>query len=155
MLYTLIREDWTEETREGTVSPYITNNEAACSHCGEARLYEPVIKLFEKARKAYGKPININSFYRCPEYQEKLQGSNPNAATISPHTYGVAMDLAIPYGLTVLQLKSYFTQAAKELGFLKPRFGHKQYKDAFLHVDLAFMVKDNPVPNAWKPGVEW
>lgn len=153
--YTLINEDWTEEVRAGKVSPYITDWEATCSHCGEARLYEPMIRLFARARKTYGRPIVINSFYRCPDYQKQLQGNNPYAVSISPHVYGVAMDLAIPAGLTIYQFKDLFLQAAKELGLQKPRLGHKQYNDAFLHVDLAFMVKNNPKPGVWKSGVEW
>jgi zinc D-Ala-D-Ala carboxypeptidase len=155
MLYTLINDDWTEETREGKISPFISDREASCSHCGKTKVYEPMVLLFNEARQAYGKPIVINSFYRCPEYQKQLQKSNPNAALISPHVYGVAMDLAIPRDLTIYQLIDLFLQAAKDLGLPKPRIGHKQYNNAFLHVDLAFMVDPNPAPWAWKPGVTW
>lgn len=43
---------------------------------------------FEPLRKWYGKPITINSFYRC-EKLNKLVGGNPN----SQHRFGEAIDM--------------------------------------------------------------
>lgn len=43
---------------------------------------------FEPLRKWYGKPIKINSFYRC-EKLNKLVGGSPN----SQHRFGEAIDI--------------------------------------------------------------
>ena len=48
-------------------------------------------KCFEPLREWYGKPIKINSFYRCPALNKAVGGKdNP----ISQHTKGQAIDLS-------------------------------------------------------------
>jgi len=45
-------------------------------------------QCFEPLRKWYGKPIKINSFYRCPELNEVVKG-----ASNSQHVKGQAIDI--------------------------------------------------------------
>lgn len=47
-------------------------------------------KCFEPLREWYGKPITINSFYRCPELNKAVKGS-----PTSDHMKGHAIDLTI------------------------------------------------------------
>lgn len=46
-------------------------------------------KCFEPLRKWYGKPITINSFYRCPELNAVVKGS-----ATSQHVKGEAIDIS-------------------------------------------------------------
>ena len=160
MKYTLIRVDGTEIIKYGRPSPHISEWEASCHCCGEAVIFETTIDLFEKARDLLGKPIKINSFYRCKKHQEKLLKTNKNAAKMSPHLTGTALDLGLPNGVDALTLMGYFIQAADDLGLPRPRFGYKQYNYQFLHTDLVFMrfapFTNVPYPcKAWVPGVTW
>lgn len=45
-------------------------------------------KCFEPARRAMGKPIRVNSFYRCPELNKAVKGS-----PTSQHVKGEAIDM--------------------------------------------------------------
>ena len=136
-------------------SRYISKEEASCNCCGEAFLFSPMIKLFNAVREKLAVPIRINSFYRCKKHQEELKKQGYKAATISPHNYGCGMDLTIPQGMTIKELMQAFKKESLELGYGVPRFGHKLYNDTFLHVDLAYLLKNNPCPAAWREGVEW
>jgi hypothetical protein len=162
MKYTLIKADGRKVIMEGQVAPHISDYEASCHHCGKAILFEPTIQLFEKVRELVGKPIPINSFYRCVEKQDELIRDGYKAAkTNPPHCTGAAMDLGIPKGYTARKLINAIKKAAKELGLPAPRIGSKAYGYAFVHVDLVFMLyepylkgKKNPAP-AWVEGAEW
>ena len=143
----------------GQVTEFVSVDEVNCNHCGKGIIFEPTLDLFMEMRKLLGKPIPINSWYRCETYQQQLLKTNPNAAKNSPHTTGAAIDLAIPKGETAVTLERLAEQAAANLGLPKPRIGRKQYNDAFVHVDLVFMLYapywKNPSPSAWKSGVKW
>lgn len=163
MKYTLIKADGRKVIMEGKVAPHISDYEASCHHCGKAILFEPTIQLFEKVRELVGKPIPINSFYRCITKQDELIRDGYKAAKSNPpHCTGAAMDLGIPEGYTAQKLYNVFKKAAKELGFpIVPRGGWKAYGGAFLHVDLTPLMFEpytnikNPCPDAWKSGVTW
>jgi len=144
------------KVNEPTVSDHISLSEASCNCCGKIEVFHPTVQLFEEARKIVGKPIIINSFYRCSRRQAQLIDSGAKAAKkFYPHTTGSALDLAIPEGYTAVELMGAFKEAAKNLLLPVPRFGHKAYGGAFLHVDYAFMIKPNPCPKYWYEGAEW
>ena len=46
-------------------------------------------KCFEPLRKLYGKPIKVNSFFRCEELNKKVGGS-----ATSQHSKGQAIDMS-------------------------------------------------------------
>ena len=50
-------------------------------------------KVFEPLREHVGKPIKINSFFRCPELNKAIGGSSK-----SQHCHGQAMDIDDTYG---------------------------------------------------------
>ena len=57
-------------------------------------VYENIIKLASQLqflRDYTGRPITINSGYRCPEYNAKISGSSKK----SQHQYGKAADITI------------------------------------------------------------
>jgi len=51
------------------------------------------LKVFEPVREFLGRPIHINSFFRCPELNKAIGGS-----TKSQHCKGEALDLDVTYG---------------------------------------------------------
>lgn len=145
------------------ISKYILLSEATCKcgHCLQYWLFPPIIFLFDEAREKFGKPVKINSGFRCFTYQLALKKAGLKAADISPHCEGAALDLAISPGTSVFELIKLFRETASKIGFPKPRFGHLAYNDAFLHVDLVFMKFEpftkipNPKPALWFEGAEW
>jgi len=51
------------------------------------------LKVFEPVREFLGRPIHINSFFRCPKLNKAIGGS-----TRSQHCKGEAIDLDVTYG---------------------------------------------------------
>jgi hypothetical protein len=82
-----------------------------------------VENLLQPLRDAWGKPIHINSGYRCPELNAKVGGSNT-----SQHRFGEAADCGVddPLGLArlVLELGLQFDQMILYSNFL-----HLSYTD--------------------------
>ena len=81
-----------------------------------------VDNLLQPLRDAYGKPININSGYRCPELNKMVGG-----VATSQHTKGQAADCGVddPLALArlLLDLGLEFDQA-----IVYPTFLHISYK---------------------------
>lgn len=78
---------------EGYLSPNFREAEFACNHCG--RLHEngvpsALLDILEDVRAHFGKPVNINSGYRCPTHNANVGG-----AKNSMHMLGIAADFWI------------------------------------------------------------
>lgn len=58
-------------------------------------------EILEKTRANWGKPVKINSWYRCPALNQMIS-NNPN----SQHTKGEAVDFTIP-GINNFEVASY------------------------------------------------
>jgi len=69
--------------------------EFLCPHCGEgATIVKPeLFAALERVRKHYGKPMPVNSGYRCPVHNAKIGG-----APRSAHVDGMAADISDPDG---------------------------------------------------------
>ena len=73
------------------LSANFTRSELAC-RCGCGGIPPPdFIEALQQLREAYGKPMPINSGYRCPEYNAKVSSTGRTG----PHTKG-----AVDVGLT-------------------------------------------------------
>lgn len=59
-----------------------------CTPEQEERLKELVENVLDPLREAYGKPIRVNSGYRCPKLNEAVKGSSK-----SDHMKGMAADI--------------------------------------------------------------
>lgn len=126
---------------------------------------EPLIALLDALREKKGKPINLNSIYRTPEYQATLTARGLRTAKTSPHCFGMAADVdTVSKEDTAATLSILRTEAIR-LG-IKARFGWKDYQNhgqSFIHVDTCphFYGKTGPfkshnVPDAWRmPALEW
>ena len=78
---------------EGYLSPNFRAAEFLCNHCGQDGGYgipTELLDMLEDVRAKFGKPVNINSGYRCPTHNKNVGG-----ATSSYHMKGVAADLWI------------------------------------------------------------
>lgn len=63
-------------------------DELKCPCCGVLQLDQPFVKLMEKVRRDYGKPMVVNSFYRCDSHNREL-----GARSTSSHRLGLACDV--------------------------------------------------------------
>ena len=80
---------------EGYLSPNFRANEFRCNHCGELHpsgVMPPrqLLDWLEEIRAHFGKPIHINSGYRCPVHNDNVGGVRN-----SRHLAGDAADFYI------------------------------------------------------------
>lgn len=66
-------------------------HELLCPHCGEGAdmLKQELLDALERVRDVYGKPMPVNSGYRCAEHNAAIGG-----AQFSAHKEGKAADIA-------------------------------------------------------------
>ncbi len=81
---------------------YFKPAEFACPCCGLYLMDDRLLGAIDHLRAAYGKPLILESAYRCPKHNKEIPGSAPD----SKHMSGEAVDLKIS------RLNSF------ELGFL-------------------------------------
>lgn len=75
----------------GDLSEHFDRAEFRCRcGCGAAIVSPDLPKLLEVIRERFGKPIKINSGYRCPSHNERVGG-----ATRSEHCRGTAADIVV------------------------------------------------------------
>ena len=104
---------------------FFSASELACKHCGVDKTSQALVDALDALREQAGRPVKLNSAYRCPEHNKRIGGS-PN----SQHVTGLAADVAIPRGLTLRALY----EAALKVPAIK---GIGLYPDElFLHVDV-------------------
>lgn len=89
--------------------------ECSCKECSETLISMTHVVRLQKLRTDFGKPIKINSAYRC-EIHNKAVGGVPG----SQHTLGLATDLALPL---------------PDVEYLKTLFDCVIVYDSFVHVD--------------------
>lgn len=63
--------------------------DCSCTKCDEQKISSELIEKLEKVRKEYGKPIKVNSGYRCPEHNKAIGGKEN-----SSHMAGLAADIS-------------------------------------------------------------
>ena len=109
------------------LAPNFLDLEFRCKCCGklpQGGMKTLLIVLLQRLRDRVGKPLVVNSGYRCPKHNKALGG-----VADSQHILGTAADIKVPVGLTVPQ----FAQIAVEVGF----DGVGRYlRQGFIHVDV-------------------
>lgn len=112
-------------TTGGNLSEHFSTEEFACHHCGKLDTISPrLIELLEQLRKNCGRPIHINSGYRCP-----VHNANVGGVKNSQHVLGTAADLAVPSEMSFGEFKWYIEQLPFDGIGLYPF-------DNFIHVDV-------------------
>lgn len=98
--------------------------EFACNDGSDTILVSPdLVKILQKIREHFGKPITINSGYRTEAYNKKIGG-----ATYSQHKYGIAADISVS-GVKPLDVARYAQT-------LLPTSGGIGLYQSFTHVDV-------------------
>ena len=70
-------------------SKYFSREELKCKcGCDTCEMDEAFLTKLDLLRFRYGKPIYLNSAYRCPEHNKKVGGVGD-----SPHTQGLGVDI--------------------------------------------------------------
>lgn len=113
--------------RKAVLNDRITLNfqekEFMCRCCNEIYIHPALVRSLEKLRhKLGGKPITINSGYRCQTHNKNVGG-----APKSQHMFGLAADITVK-GMTVHQVASAAEGIFDGIG--------KYPKQNFVHVDL-------------------
>ena len=89
----------------GNMSKNFNKSEFACHglNCcgGKSEISKDLVAALQKLRDLIGKPIKINSGYRCKKHNENVGGA-PN----SFHVQGLAADISVN-GMTIEELKDY------------------------------------------------
>ena len=106
------------------LSPNFDSTEFDCNcknkTCTTTEIDPKLVEHLQKIRDHFGKPVTINSAYRCDEHNEKVGGANK-----SKHKYGQAADIKIS-GVKPLKIAQY----AEFIGIK----GIGQYSN-FVHID--------------------
>jgi len=102
--------------------------EVACRHCGELIIHFESMDCLQALRTRLGKPLILNSAYRCLDWNHLCSGS-PR----SKHLLGKAFDLDLAG-----HDRDELVAAALAVGFR----GIGKY-DTFLHIDV------RPTPATW------
>ena len=108
------------------ISPNFKAAEFACNHCGAlppGGIPPELLQYLEKIRAHFGKPVNVNSGYRCPTHNANVGG-----AKASQHLKGTAADIWI--GGTDPQLVYDYADA-----LIGDAGGVGDY-DTFTHIDV-------------------
>lgn len=98
--------------------------EFACKDGSDVVFVSPeLVKILQKVRERFEKPVIINSAYRTPTYNKKVDG-----ATYSQHQYGTAADIRID-GVSPTDVAAYVET-------LMPDSGGIGIYSAFTHIDV-------------------
>jgi hypothetical protein len=107
---------------------YFKKSEFKCK-CGKycngypAEIDMDMVKIADEIRNRIGKPIHVNSGWRC-----KTHNANVGGATASQHLWGTAADLGAPIGTTPEEI----SKVAEEL---MPGFGGIGVYSWGIHID--------------------
>lgn len=113
----------TKETKLGTITENFSWSEFEC-HCGCGDDYMDItfVNRLQRMREIYGKPIKINSGFRCEAHNKAIGGSKT-----SSHLKGLAVDIGYSGSTDRYEL----ILAALEAGF--NRIG---IAEDFIHIDM-------------------
>jgi hypothetical protein len=140
---------------------------------GEVWLDPQLLRLFDAARTIIGEPLRVSAGSRTIAHEQFLSDRGYKTTKfISPHTLS-ALDI-LTNRVNAYVMMNAFRQAATDLKLPVPRFGHRSYNDAWLHVDCVFLffqpfttlahpsdweeLQDElrkAMGTAWRPGIEW
>jgi len=138
------------------IAPYILRQEYECHHCHSLPceifgdwvdypwFYFSLFEAFGNFRKAWGKPVNITSGYRCLERNKEVGG-----VLLSVHIFGGALDMKF-------RDDEETANAARAVDDTSPflRMGVYLHGQSRLHVDVGYLVIPK-MREAWVAGARW
>lgn len=139
------------------IAPFILESEFGCPCCGQlpfdfneihpSEPYRELFAAFSAIRTAWGSPIHITSGYRC-----ELRNAAIGGARLSPHLFGLALDLAVGSPEQLLALKNIAVTVWPRL-----RIGWKKYLNSgenLVHIDTAYLISPRPTAH-FIEGARW
>ena len=132
------------------LSKFLLKSEYTCSHCGslppdfDFYNYEEFFDVFDDIREEWGKPIIINSGYRCPVHNAAVGGS-----PLSAHVFGLALDQKCKDDAEVEKLFDHIVSMYPAL-----RIGKYYGVKPFIHMDCAFKIYPR-ASVSWREGARW
>lgn len=93
--------------------------------CSSSKIDEKLVDILQNIRNHFGKPVYINSAYRCSTWNKKVGG-----ASGSYHTYGMAADIRVE-DTTPAEVAKY----AESIGVLGIGLYETAADGYFVHVD--------------------
>lgn len=105
------------------LSKHFKRKELECACCGELILDNSFLDKLEKVRSIYGKPMLINSGYRC-QLNNSIVGGEPHSA----HLDGNAADISIIGSQERYELVRAAIMAGAEGIGVYPRWIHIDFK---------------------------
>jgi len=118
--------------------PNFSRSEMACQHCGRAEMDADTMWKLQELRDSFGKPMRVNSGYRCPEHPIEANKSKPGA-----HSSGRAVDISVQgsdaYALVMLAMR----QGWQGIGVQQKGDGR------FIHLDDLTNKEGWPRPTVW------
>lgn len=104
--------------------PNFTESEFTCNcgQCGKPKINEEIVKVLQNMRDIYGRPIRVNSAYRCLVYNRSIDSEDT-----SSHIKGCAVDILTP----TIHDRFVLEGIARDCGIV--RIG--TYKNMFIHID--------------------
>lgn len=124
-------------------------------------MHRGLLWSFDKVRLALDHPLFITSGRRSQAGHDALRATNRRAAAVSPHVYGVALDVMVPAYMRDAAFAELFRDSVRETCGILPRLGYVKYREGaksayFLHVDVAPLIWREDLPAAWKiEGLIW
>jgi uncharacterized protein YcbK (DUF882 family) len=112
------------------LSAHFTREELACPCCDVCNVDAKLLIALEELRALVGKPLSINSGYRC-EKQNKKDGGGQS----SQHLLGRAVDVSCPQ---YMSLKEFYEAALKVKAFngIGAYPAGRGQRTNFLHLDI-------------------
>lgn len=107
--------------------------------CGRANMEPAFLARMETLRAAFGKPIFINSGYRCPSYNRRISPTGIDG----PHTTGQAADIDVNRGDAFRLLQLAMNHGFTGIGVQQK--GGRRY----LHLDTLTDAPGRPRPTIW------
>jgi zinc D-Ala-D-Ala carboxypeptidase len=94
-----------------------------CKKCATFKISQALVDKLNKAREEYGKPMDVVSGYRCPEYNAKVGGVQS-----SSHVDGNAADIYCYDGFNRFKMiKAFYDAGFNRIGIA----------ESFIHVDIS------------------
>lgn len=117
-----------QKTNRNNLTKNFTVNEFACHGsgcCSTVKIDSALADILQKIRDHFGKPVTINSGYRCATHNKNVGG-----ASGSYHTKGMAADIAVQ-GVAPAEVAKY----AESIGVLGIGLYETDKDGYFVHVD--------------------
>ncbi len=135
------------------ISEHISVKEYSCRCCGRLPpswtsaggpdVFGQFFLDFEEIREEWGKPIIIDSGYRCPEHNKAVGGEE-----LSIHLWGLALDCRPERREDLSRFYQVILDMRPEL-----RLGYYS-KQGFVHMDVGYQIE--PIASkSWREGARW